>query len=188
MTTEGIGEDDEASHLWFVISMLPYCSIQSFPTMMLCTQQVGFFHVYASLCLENKKKTKAQKNKWEVLLCLKKKSAFASNAITQDNTSDCWRWLNSKTVKTLLVLITSLLHLCTFMSKFILNLQTVKFTFLGLSSSVSFSACVDLCNYYYNHNIEQFHHTIHKFAHAAPLWSYPPPILVPKQLICSPLQ
>lgn len=74
------------------------------------------------------------------------------------------------------------------MSKFIFNSQTVKFTFLGVSSSVSFSACVDLCNYNDNHNIEQFHHTIHKLAHAAPLWSNPPPTIVPKQLICSALQ
>lgn len=32
--------------------MVPYCSIHSCPTMMLCTQHVGLVHVYASLCLE----------------------------------------------------------------------------------------------------------------------------------------
>lgn len=53
-----------APYLWFMISTLPYCSIQSLPTMMLCTQQVGFVHVYASLCLKNNPKPRevAEKN------------------------------------------------------------------------------------------------------------------------------
>lgn len=74
MTTEGKYKYPKASYLWFVISILPYCSIQSLPTMILCTQQVGFVHVYASLCLKNKNKTNTQKNKQEVLIkcfCLK---------------------------------------------------------------------------------------------------------------------
>lgn len=54
MTVEGIDKNPKASYLWFVISTLPYCSIQSLPTMILCTQHVGFVHVYASLCLKNK--------------------------------------------------------------------------------------------------------------------------------------
>ena len=40
------------SYLWLSISTVPYCSIQSFPKMMLCTQHIGFVQVYASLCLE----------------------------------------------------------------------------------------------------------------------------------------
>ena len=38
-------------YLWLTISTVPYCSIQSFPKIMLCTQHIGFVHVYASLCL-----------------------------------------------------------------------------------------------------------------------------------------
>lgn len=48
-----------APYLWLTISTLPYCSIQSLPTMMLCTQQVGFVHVYASLCLQNNPKPRS---------------------------------------------------------------------------------------------------------------------------------
>ena len=54
-------------YLWLTISTVPYCSIQSFPKMMLCTQHIGFVQVYASLCLLKKKK-KAQNFKeivWE---------------------------------------------------------------------------------------------------------------------------
>lgn len=38
-------------YLWLIISTVPYCSIHSLPRMTLCTQQKGFVHVYASLCL-----------------------------------------------------------------------------------------------------------------------------------------
>ena len=89
MIVEGIDKNPKASYLWFVISTLPYCSIQSLPTMILCTQQVGFVHVYASLCLKNKnKKPTTQKSKREVLFRLK--SAFVSNTITQGDNSGGW--------------------------------------------------------------------------------------------------
>lgn len=39
-------------YLWLTISTVPYCSIHSFPSMTLCTQQLGLLHVYASLCLD----------------------------------------------------------------------------------------------------------------------------------------
>lgn len=39
------------THWWLMISIVPYCSIHSWPTMMLCTQHVGFVHVKASLDL-----------------------------------------------------------------------------------------------------------------------------------------
>lgn len=39
-------------YLWLIISTVPYCSIQSFPKMILCTQHIGFVHVYTSLCLQ----------------------------------------------------------------------------------------------------------------------------------------
>ena len=32
-------------YLWFTISTVPYCSIQSFPIITLWTQQVGLVHV-----------------------------------------------------------------------------------------------------------------------------------------------
>lgn len=34
-----------ASYLWLISSTFPYCSIHSWPTMMLWTQHVGFVHV-----------------------------------------------------------------------------------------------------------------------------------------------
>lgn len=37
--------------LWLTTSIVPYCSIHSLPTMMLCTQQLTFVHVYASFHL-----------------------------------------------------------------------------------------------------------------------------------------
>lgn len=43
--------DPRSVYLWLTISTVPYCSIQSLPRMMLCTQQKGLVHVYASLCL-----------------------------------------------------------------------------------------------------------------------------------------
>lgn len=102
VTVEGIDKNPNASYLWFVISTLPYCSIQSLPTMMLCTQHVGFVHVYASPCLENKNQKPRGKKKRETLFCFK--SAFVSNAITQDNKSKGWTSLSSKTSKPLLML------------------------------------------------------------------------------------
>lgn len=34
--------------VWLTTSIVPYCSIHNFPTIMLCTQQLTFVHVYAS--------------------------------------------------------------------------------------------------------------------------------------------
>lgn len=79
MTIKATDNYPKVSYLWFVISTLPYCSIQSLPTMMLCTQQVGLVHVYASLCLQNKNETNTQKNKREILFGLEER--FVSNAI-----------------------------------------------------------------------------------------------------------
>ena len=36
---------DRCRYLWFTISTVPYCSIQSFPIITLCTQQVGLVQV-----------------------------------------------------------------------------------------------------------------------------------------------
>jgi hypothetical protein len=44
-------------YLWLITSTLPYCSIHSWPTMMLWTQQVGFVQVYASLHLQRERES-----------------------------------------------------------------------------------------------------------------------------------
>ena len=55
--------------------------------MMLCTQQVGLVHVYASLCLQNKNKTNTHGNKQEVLFC-SDKSDLTQMPLTEDNKSE----------------------------------------------------------------------------------------------------
>lgn len=74
-------------YLWLSISTVPYCSIHSFPSMTLCTQQLGLLHVYASLCLDENRgggirmkeevlrgkgeKRKKKTTKWEISFRLK---------------------------------------------------------------------------------------------------------------------
>lgn len=53
-------------YLWLTISTVPYCSIHSFPSMTLCTQQLGLLHVYASLCLDENCRGRKKEEKGEI--------------------------------------------------------------------------------------------------------------------------